>query len=76
MDRRDRLTDVEIVKNLMTTKNLLSSDKQTRLVWRDALFVVNLLCDLHHGVRGFNIKGEGFAGQSLDENLHIAEGWW
>merc|ERR1719361_24227 len=40
------------------------------LVRRDALLVLDLGLDIGDGVRRFNVEGDGFARQGLDENLH------
>jgi len=49
---------------------LLSSEDQPLLVGRNALLVLDFSLDVLDGVGGFNLKSDGLAGQSLDENLH------
>jgi len=49
---------------------LFSSEDKTLLVWRDTFFVLNLGLDVLNSVRGFDLKGDGLSGESLDKNLH------
>ena len=53
-----------------TILKLFSGKDQTLLVWRDTFFVLDFGFDILNGVRGFNFKGDGLAGQGLNENLH------
>ena len=47
---------------------LLACERETLLVWWDALLILDLGLDAANGVASLNIKGEG-ARQSLDEDL-------
>jgi hypothetical protein len=49
---------------------LLASENQALLVRGDALLILNLRLDVVDGIRGLDLKGDGLAGQSLDEDLH------
>ncbi|KAG5272393.1 hypothetical protein AALO_G00165030, partial [Alosa alosa] len=49
---------------------LLASKDQTLLVWGNALLVLDFGLHVLNGVTGFHLKGDGLAGQSLDEDLH------
>ena len=49
---------------------LLTSEDQALLVWWDTLLVLNLGLDIVDGVRRLNLKSDGLAGESLDEDLH------
>jgi hypothetical protein len=49
---------------------LLSSEDETLLIWGDTLFVLDLSLDVLDRVGWLNIKGDGLAGESLDEDLH------
>ena len=40
------------------------------LIGGNAFFVLDLGLDILDGVAGLNIKGDGLAGQGLDEDLH------
>ena len=50
---------------------LLSGEDEALLVWWDALLVLNLRLDVVDGVAGLNLKGDGLAGEGLDEDLHL-----
>jgi len=49
---------------------LLTSEDQALLVWWDTFLVLNLGLDVVDGVRRLNLKSDGFAGESLDKDLH------
>lgn len=49
---------------------LFTSEDETLLVGRDALLVLNLRLHILDRVRGLNLEGDGFAGESFHENLH------
>jgi len=49
---------------------LLSSEDQSLLIWWDSLLVLDLLLDIINGIRALNLKGDGLASESLDEDLH------
>merc|ERR1712012_998668 len=51
---------------------LLASKDQPLLVWGNSLLVLNLGLDVLNSVRGLDFKGDGLAGQGLDENLHAS----
>ena len=53
---------------------LLTSEDKTLLVWRDTLLILNFGLDIFDSVRGFDLEGDGFSGEGLDENLH-GDGW-
>jgi len=63
------LLDV-VVGECAAILQLFTSEDQTLLVGRDPLLVLNLLLDRLDGIRRLHIQRDGFAGQSLDENLH------
>jgi hypothetical protein len=46
---------------------LLASEDQALLVRGNALLVLNLGLDVVNGVRRLNLKGDGLAGQGLDD---------
>jgi len=49
---------------------LLASEDEALLIWRDAFLVLDLGLDVFDGVRGLDIESDGFSGKGLDENLH------
>ena len=49
---------------------LLSGEDQALLVGGDALLVLNLGLDVVDGIGGFDLEGNGFTRQGLDEDLH------
>merc|ERR1712159_303567 len=53
-----------------TVFELLSSEDKSLLIRGDTFLVLDLSLDVFNRVRGFDIKGDGLSGQSLDENLH------
>jgi len=63
------LLDV-VVRKGSAILELLSSEDESLLIWRDALLVLDLGLDIFDGVSWLNVKGDGLSGQSLDENLH------
>lgn len=63
------LLDIVIRKSAAVLQ-LLTSEDQTLLVWRDTLLVLDLRLDVVDGVGRLDFEGDGLAGQSLDEDLH------
>lgn len=51
---------------------LLACKDQALLVRRNALLVLDLALDIVDGVGRFNLKGNGLASESFDEDLHTA----
>jgi len=49
---------------------LLARKDEALLIGGDALLVLDLLLDVFDRVRAFDVQGDGFARQSLDEDLH------
>jgi len=49
---------------------LFAGEDEALLVWGDALFVLDLSLDVLDGVAGLDIKSDGFACESLYEDLH------
>ena len=49
---------------------LLSSEDESLLIWRNTFLVLDLGLDVLNGVRRLNVEGDGLAGQGLDEDLH------
>ena len=63
------LLDVVVRKSAAVLK-LLASEDEALLIGRDALLVLNLGLDVVNGVRRLDLKGDGLAGEGLDEDLH------
>ena len=63
------LLDV-VVRERAAVLELLAREDQALLVGRDALLVLDLGLDVVDRVRRLNLKGDGLARQSLDEDLH------
>lgn len=56
-----------VVRQRTPVLQLLPGEDQTLLVRRDALFVLDLRLDVVDGVGGFDLEGDGFAREGLDE---------
>jgi len=63
------LLDV-VVRQCAAILKLFAGEDKALLVWRDALLVLDFGLDIINGVRSLDIQGDGFASQSLDEDLH------
>ena len=63
------LLDV-VVRKSSAIFELLSSKDESLLIWRNALFVLDLGLDILDGVSWLNVQGDGFTGKGLYENLH------
>ena len=64
------LLDV-VVRKGAAVFELLAGENQTLLIGGDSLLVLDLGLDVVNGVRGLDLKGDGLAGEGLDENLHV-----
>ncbi len=67
--QRRLLLDV-VVGKCATILQLLTSEDETLLVWRNALLVLDLRLHVVDGIRGFYLKSDGLASQGLDKDLH------
>merc|ERR1712032_1763199 len=63
------LLDV-VIRESTAVLELLSSEDETLLVGRDALLVLDLGLHIVNGVGWLDLKGDGLAGEGLDEDLH------
>jgi len=59
-----------VVRESSAVLELLASEDESLLIGGDALLVLDLGLDVLDSVRRLNIEGDGFASQSLDEDLH------
>jgi len=65
------LLDV-IVGKCPSIFKLFSSKDKTLLIWRNSFLVLDLGFDIFNGVGRLNLEGDGFSGESLDEDLHTS----
>ena len=63
------LLDV-IIRESATIFKLLAGEDQALLVRGNTLLVLDLGLNIIDGIRGFDFKGDGLAGEGLDEDLH------
>ena len=63
-----------VVRESATVLELLSSENQALLIGRDALLVLDLGLHIVDSVRWLDLKSDGLASESLDENLHFGCG--
>merc|ERR1712112_811633 len=61
-----------VIRESSSILQLLSSKDQSLLIWRDSFLVLDLGLDVFNGIRRFNLEGDGFSSQSLDEDLHTS----
>jgi len=59
-----------VVRKSAAILKLLSGEDKSLLVWRDTFLVLDLGFDILDGVRSLDLKSDGLAGESLDEDLH------
>jgi hypothetical protein len=62
------LLDV-VVRESPAIFELLTGEDEPLLVWRDALFVLDLGLDVLDGVRRLDLECDGFSGEGLDKDL-------
>ena len=62
--------DVVISKGA-TVLELLAGEDEPLLVWRNAFLVLDFGLYVFDRVRGFDLDGDGLAGEGLDEDLHL-----
>ena len=65
------LLDV-VVSEGSSVFELLSGEDESLLVGGNTFLVLNLGLDVLNGVRWLDIKGDGLAGEGLDEDLHTS----
>jgi len=63
------LLDV-VVGESSSILELLSSEDESLLIWRDTFLVLDLGLDILNGVCWLDIKGDGLTSEGLDEDLH------
>ena len=63
------LLDV-VIGQSSSVLQLLTSEDESLLIWRDSFLVLDLSLDVLNRVRRLDIESDSLSGQSLDENLH------
>merc|ERR1712122_263236 len=61
-----------VVRQRTAIFELFTGENQTLLIRRDSFFVLDFGLHVLDGVRRLDLKGDGFAGQGLDKDLHSA----
>jgi len=59
-----------VVRKSSAIFELLSGKDESLLIRGDTFLVLDLGLDVFDGIRGFDVKSDGLASQSLDEDLH------
>merc|ERR1719379_2151363 len=59
-----------VVRKCSAIFELLSSEDQSLLLWRDSFFVLDLGLDICDRVIWLDIKGNRLSGEGFDEDLH------
>jgi len=52
---------------------LLSSEDESLLIWRNTFLVLDLSLDILDGVSWLDVQGDGLSGKGLDEDLHLCK---
>jgi len=65
------LLDV-VVWESATIFQLFSGKNETLLIWWNSFLILNLSLDVFDSIRWFDLKGDSFSGQGLDEDLHTS----
>ena len=63
------LLDV-VIREGSAVLELLSSEDESLLIWRDTFLVLDLGFDVLNGVSWLNVEGDGLTGKGFDEDLH------
>merc|ERR1712025_1006337 len=64
------LLDV-VIRKSSSVLELLSSEDQPLLVWGNAFLILNLGLHILNGIRGLDLKSDGFPSKGLNEDLHV-----
>jgi len=59
-----------VVRQSSSVLELLSSENQSLLIWRDSLLILNFGLDVLDGVGWLDLQGDGLTSERFDENLH------
>merc|ERR1739844_886120 len=61
-----------VIRQSTAIFKLFTGKDQSLLIWGNAFLVLDLGLNILNGVRCLNLKRDGLAGQSFDENLHTS----
>merc|ERR1711910_191202 len=61
-----------VIRKSSSVLELLSSEDQPLLVWGNAFLILNLGLHVLNGIRGLDLKSDGFPSKGLDKDLHGA----
>ena len=64
------LLDV-VVRQGSAVLELLSSEDESLLIWRNTFLVLDLSLHVFNGVGWLDVEGDGLSGKGLDEDLHF-----
>merc|ERR1712203_559012 len=59
-----------IIRKSAAVLQLLSSENQSLLVWRNSFFVLNLRLHVVNSITRLDVQRDSFTRERLDENLH------
>merc|ERR1712086_394411 len=61
-----------VVRQRAAIFQLLASEDQALLIWRNAFFVLNFGLDIVDSIAGLNVQSDGLTGQGFHEDLHAS----
>jgi len=61
-----------VVWESATIFQLFSGENETLLVWGNSFLILNFSFNILNSIRWFDLKGDGFSSQGLDEDLHTS----
>ena len=64
------LLDV-VIGESSTILELLTSEDESLLIWRNTFFVLDFGLDVFDGISGLDIEGDGLTCEGFDEDLHL-----
>ena len=62
-----------VVLHGVAVLQLLASEDEALLVWRDTFLVLNLGLDILDPVSGLDLEGDVLASEGLNEDLHLGK---
>ena len=61
-----------VIGQCPTVLELLPSEDEALLIWRNTLLILNLRLHVVNGVGRLNLQRDGLPGERLDKDLHAA----
>ena len=61
-----------VIRQSSSILQLLSSEDQSLLIWRNSFLVLDLGLDVLDAITSLDLQGNGFTGQGLDKDLHTS----